>query len=86
MSEADLQLADLKLIYQSRRGLKELDYFIDPYMRRQFAGASAEEKQVLTELLAYEDPDLLDWFMQISPAPNQSIDALIDKMRRSVHG
>ena len=30
MSETEQQLFDRKLIYQARRGLKELDYFIDP--------------------------------------------------------
>ena len=85
MSETEQQLSDRKLIYQARRGLKELDYFIDPYIRRQFSTASVAEKQVFAELLTYEDPDLLDWFMQITPPPNQSIEALIDKMRRSVH-
>ncbi len=54
--------AQRRAMYQARRGLKELDFYIDPYVKTHYLSASEEEQVVFDRLLAYEDPDLLLFF------------------------
>lgn len=79
----DISLHDRKVIYRARRGLKELDYYFDPYVREQYLGAEASEKAAFAALIDQEDPDLLDWFMNVSPAPDalQGIIARLKHLR-----
>ena len=39
-------LEQRKVIYRARRGLKELDYYFDPYVRTHYLQAEASEQQV----------------------------------------
>ena len=65
----EINLADRKVIYRARRGLKELDYYFDPYVREHFLHAESTEKAAFSELIDQEDPDLLDWFMNVTEPP-----------------
>ena len=65
----DATLAERKVIYRARRGLKELDYYFDSYVREHYLKADAQEKADFSELIDQEDPDLLDWFMGVTPPP-----------------
>lgn len=69
----DISLADRKIIYRARRGLKELDYYFDPYVREHFLKADAAEKADFAVLIDQEDPDLLDWFMDVTAPPAELI-------------
>lgn len=79
MNEPSLQ--DKKTIYQARRGLKELDLFIDPYVKSYFLQAEQQEKEAFRQLMACEDPDLLDWFMGKSE-PDEALAALVKKIKQ----
>jgi antitoxin CptB len=70
---ADISLADRKVIYRARRGLKELDYYFDSYVREHFVQADAQEKTDFSTLIDQEDPDLLDWFMNVTPPPSELV-------------
>ena len=78
-------LAERKVIYRARRGLKELDMFFDPYVKHEYLNASADEKALFAELVDAEDPDLLDWFMAVSTPPTAQLLALIEKMKKNVY-
>ena len=65
----DATLAERKVIYRARRGLKELDYYFDSYVREHYLHADAQEKADFSELIDQEDPDLLDWFMGVTAPP-----------------
>ena len=67
----EMSLADRKVIYRARRGLKELDYYFDPYVRQHFLQADAQEKVDFSLLIDQEDPDLLDWFMGVTTPPDE---------------
>ena len=54
-----------RIIYQARRGLKELDFYIDPYVKQHYLNATDDEQQAFEQLLGYEDPDLL-LFLKLS--------------------
>ena len=74
-------LEQRKVIYRTRRGLKELDYYFDPYVRTHYLQAEASEQQVFAELVKEEDPDLLDWFLHNHPTKPEFAE-LIAKLKR----
>ncbi len=85
MSE-EMTLEERKVIYRARRGLKEIDVYFDPYVKQYYLQADAKEKATFAELVAQEDPDLLDWFMEVSEPPRPEMKQLIIKLKHYVHG
>lgn len=83
---AELTLEERKVIYRARRGLKEIDVYFDPYVKNYYLTASPEEKILFGELVEQEDPDLLDWFMEVSEPPKPELRGLIVKLKHYVHG
>lgn len=81
----DPTLEERKVIYRSRRGLKELDIYFDPYVKEIYLTASEDEKAVFAYLVEQEDPDLLDWFMAVSEPENPAVMDLIAKMKNYYH-
>ncbi|WP_374667664.1 succinate dehydrogenase assembly factor 2 [Acinetobacter sp.] len=82
----DITLEERKVIYRARRGLKEIDVYFDPYVKNYYLQAEAPEKEMFAELVAQEDPDLLDWFMEVSEPPRPELKAFIQKLKHYVHG
>lgn len=80
-SSPEPTLEQRKIIYRARRGLKELDYYIDPYVREHFLTASPTEQATFARLVEQEDPDLLDWFLFNKTAPDAQIGELILKLK-----
>lgn len=78
-------LEERKVIYRSRRGLKELDIYFDPYVRNHYLNAPSEEKALFAELIEQEDPDLLDWFMMVDEPLKPELKALIIKLKKQLH-
>ncbi len=77
-----ISLHDRKVIYRARRGLKEIDMFFDPYVRRHYLQADAAEKAAFSRLIEAEDPDLLDWFMNVSVPEDAEFVALIQRLKQ----
>lgn len=80
-----MNLEERKVIYRARRGLMELDIYFHPYATQYYLNADAQEKILFAELVSQEDPDLLDWFMEVSEPRNQDLKKLIIKMKKYVH-
>ena len=55
--------AQRRIIYQARRGLKELDFYIDYYVKSHYLSADADEQQGCETLLSCEDPELMVCFL-----------------------
>lgn len=85
MSE-DISLEERKVIYRARRGLKEIDVYFDPYVKNYYLTADPKEKATFAALVEQEDPDLLDWFMEVSEPPRPEMRELIRKLKHYVHG
>ena len=81
-----LTLEERKVIYRARRGLKEIDVYFDPYVKQYYLAADQTEKALFKELVDQEDPDLLDWFMEVSEPPKPELRQLIIKLKHYVHG
>lgn len=77
--------AQRRIIYQARRGLKELDFYIDHYVKSYYLSADADEQQAFETLLSYEDPDLLVFFLGQETPSEAGVAALIDKMKSLRH-
>lgn len=78
-------LAQRRVIYQARRGLKELDYYIDPYVKNHYLSADEDEQTVFAQLLTYEDPDLLLFFLGQKTPNNKDIALLVEKIKALRH-
>ena len=74
-----------RIIYQARRGLKELDFYIDPYVKELYLTASADEQLTFAEMLTYEDPDLLDYFTNQSQPEDEAVWQLVNKIKTWRH-
>lgn len=86
MMTEDISLEERKVIYRARRGLKELDVYFDPYVKNYYLNADPAEKQMFADLVEQEDPDLLDWFMEVSEPPRPELREFINKLKHYVHG
>ncbi|MFC6204677.1 succinate dehydrogenase assembly factor 2 [Psychrobacter urativorans] len=75
-----------RIIYQARRGLKELDFYIDPYIKELYLLATPAEQLTFAEMLTYEDPDLLDYFTNQSQPEDKAVWALVNKIKTWRHG
>lgn len=82
----EITLEERKVIYRARRGLKEIDVYFDPYVKQHYLQAEASERALFKELVDQEDPDLLDWFMEVSEPPRSELRDLITKLKKYVHG
>ena len=82
----DISLEERKVIYRARRGLKEIDVYFDPYVKNYYLQADPAEKAMFAALVEQEDPDLLDWFMEVSEPPHPEMKTLIQKLKHYVHG
>lgn len=74
-----------RIIYQARRGLKELDFYIDLYVKELYLTADPAEQETFAEMLTHEDPDLLDYFTNQNRPENEEIWALVNKIKTWRH-
>ena len=82
----EISLQDRKVIYRARRGLKELDMYFDPYVRKHYLTAPESDKQAFAQLIEQEDPDLLDWFMAVSTPENLEMGRMVEKLKSMFFG
>ncbi len=52
-----------RLYWQSRRGMRELDLILMPFIQNCYETLVAEDQVTYQELLAEEDQDLFQWFL-----------------------
>ena len=74
-----------RVIYQARRGLKELDFYIDPYVKTQYLMADADEQATFAKLLTYEVPDLLNYFTNQDRPEDDAVMVLVNKIKTWRH-
>ena len=72
-----------KLAWHSRRGMRELDLLLLPFVDGFLRDLSAEDQALYELLLAEEDQDLYNWLVLRTPAPNGSIEKIVNVIRAS---
>ena len=84
-SQPEATTEQRRIIYQARRGLKELDFYIDPYIKELYLVATPTEQLTFAEMLTYEDPDLLDYFTNQSQPEDKAVWELVNKIKTWRH-
>ena len=74
-----------RIIYQARRGLKELDFYFEPYIKELYLTAEAGEQATCAAMLTHEDPDLLDYFTNQSRPDDDTMWDLVNKIKTWRH-
>lgn len=82
----DVELSDheRRLQWHCRRGLKELDVFLQPFFAQHYRTLSPQQKAVFERLLGCEDIDLFHWFMGDEPVPDAELEQMIGLVRERV--
>jgi antitoxin CptB len=60
-----------RLLWRSRRGLLELDLFLEPFLRDRLAGLSRPQQEAYGALLECTDPELHEWLSGRAEAPRE---------------
>jgi antitoxin CptB len=67
--------SDRRLVWQCRRGMRELDELLLGFLTRGYAGLDADGRAAFAALLAYPDTVLLELLMgRMSPADKDAAD------------
>ncbi len=73
-----------QLFWSSRRGMRELDVLLIPFVQEAFPQMEPADQQSYKELLQAEDQELFAWFMQRETPPEafkRIIDIVLDYAR-----
>lgn len=73
------------MIYKARRGLKELDFYLDHYIKQGYLNADTDEQAAFARLLACEDPELLLYFLGQATPDGDELVQLIAKIKHLKH-
>ena len=76
--------AERKLRWQCRRGLKELDVILEPFMEEHYLDLAPDDQALFARLIAEEDVDLLAWFMQYLRPEDPELERMIHVVLRAV--
>lgn len=74
------------LQWRCRRGLKELDVIIQPFLDKYYRELDVAQQAAFARLMACEDMDLLDWFMRQAQPEDPELGHLIEFIRGRVAG
>lgn len=66
------------LQYRCRRGLKELDVMIQPFLEDHYRSLTEPQKADFYTLMHQEDPDLLDWFLRYKKPADPAVEAIVE--------
>ena len=64
--------------WQCRRGLKEVEVVLEPYLEHFFVDSTATEQELFRQLLACQDADLFEWFTRRAHSEDRELDAFVD--------
>ncbi len=74
----------LRLRWQCRRGMLELDLLLNRFLDTAFAELDAAQRVTFNRLLAYQDQILYDWFMGHAVPADAAIRDLLQRIRRAM--
>jgi len=71
-----------KLLWRCRRGVKELDVILTQYLESEYDGSTDLDKQLFQDLLDYQDPDILRFFLRQEEPKDKNIARIVERIRR----
>ncbi|MDA3978856.1 MULTISPECIES: succinate dehydrogenase assembly factor 2 [Gallibacterium] len=78
------QYNKLRIEWDCRRGMLELDKMIMPFYKNVFDQLSDQQKDIFIELLTYTDPQLFRWLMNQEKAPTQPLQEMVDLIKQKL--
>lgn len=72
-----------KLAWHSRRGMRELDLLLLPFVEFHLRTIPAQEQLLYERLLEEEDQDLYNWLVLRESAPEAALQQMVDLIRSS---
>ena len=72
-------MPDTQLLWQCRRGMRELDLLLTRYLEQDYDRADAAEKAAFRRLLTLPDPELVGYLLQ-KQTPAGEIAVVIDRI------
>lgn len=69
------------LIWRCRRGIKEMDLLLQRFIETRFHKLSEQEKLAFAELLDQQDPDIMDWILERSVPPTDTLKIAVKLIR-----
>lgn len=82
--ESSVIITQGQLEWAAKRGMSECEFFLLPFIKKQFENLSNEERFKLRNLLTYPDPVLYEWLTGISEptAEDEQFKVLIKKIQK----
>jgi antitoxin CptB len=74
----------LRLRWQCRRGMLELDLLLNRFLDAGYAGLGQAERATFNRLLSYQDQVLHDWFMGHAVPADAAIRDLLQRIRQAM--
>ena len=75
-----------RTLWQSRRGMLELDLLLMPFCQEMYPLLSREEQASYRELITCEDTQLYGWLMRLTQPDSLAWCNIIQKIRDYAHG
>ena len=76
----------LRLRWQCRRGMLELDLLLNRFLETRFPDLGAAERAAFNRLLGYQDQILYDWLMGHAVPADAELRELLERIRRAILG
>ena len=67
-----------KLVWQCRRGIKEVEVLLVPFFERCYATLDDDQKRVFEKMLDQHDVDLFEWFTTRTRPEDAELSAMVD--------
>lgn len=74
----DLTAEERRLQWHCRRGLKELDVILGPFMDEHYRQLEPLDKALFIRLVDNEDMDLFNWFMRQAKPADPELERMIE--------
>lgn len=82
----ELSAQERRLRWHCRRGLKELDVILGPFMDEHYRELPPEDQALFARLVDCEDMDLFHWFMRqarpADPGLERMVELILSRMAR----
>ena len=73
-----LQALKKSLVWQCRRGIKEIEILLLPFLEVDFEKEDQQTRESFIRLLAHEDLDIFEWFSGRSKPDDQDMESIVN--------
>jgi antitoxin CptB len=74
----ELTAEERRLQWHCRRGLKELDVILGPFMDEHYRDLASADKTLFVRLVDCEDMDLFNWFMRQDKPSDPELERMVE--------